>query len=69
MNYYLVIIQNDASQMVTRYDTLSGAESALHAELAYRGEERFSTVCVILDSNGNQVESDNWYRRISMLEE
>lgn len=69
MNYYLVIIQNNASQAVTRYDTLSDAEGALHAELAYRGEERFSTVCVILNSNGVQVKSDNWYRRISMLEE
>lgn len=69
MNYYLVIIQNDASQSVTRYDALDSAESALHTELAYRGEGRFSTVCVILDSNGNQVESDNWYRRVSIIEE
>ena len=55
--YYLVIIQNDTTQAVYSYETLDAAISMFHTELAYRGDDRNKTVCVILNKKGELVKS------------
>ena len=60
MKFYLVIIQNNASQAVYAYDSYDAALVAFHSELAYRNESRTSTVCVILDENGNTQKKESW---------
>ena len=49
--YYLVIVQNNETQAVYRYNTYNEALAAYHSELAYRAEGRTSTKCCILDEN------------------
>jgi hypothetical protein len=58
--FYLVIIQNDASQAVYRYDTLDAALAQFLNELAYRAEGRTKTVCVILNNIGELVKREDW---------
>ena len=60
--FYLVIIQNDASQAVYKYDTLDAALAAFHAEMAYRADGRNSTVCVILNRIGEVIKREDWTR-------
>lgn len=58
--FYLVIIQNDASRAVYKYDTLDAALAQFHNELAYRAEGRIKTVCVILNNIGELVKREDW---------
>ena len=58
--YYLVTIQNESTQTVYSYETLDQAISVFHTELAYRGEGRIKTVCVILNKNGELVKREAW---------
>lgn len=60
--FYLVIMQNDETQAVFRYDTLDAALAAFHTELAYRGDGRNKTVCVILNRIGEAVKRECWER-------
>ena len=60
--FYLVIMQNDTTQVVYSYETLDAALSAFHGELAYRGEGRDKTVCVILSSIGELIKREYWTR-------
>ena len=62
--YYLVIIQNDSTQAVYSYETNDMALAAFHSELAYRGEGRNKTVCVILDDNGTLVTREVWKKSV-----
>lgn len=47
--YYLIIVQNDETQAMYRYESYDDALVAYHTELAYRAEGRNSTKCAILD--------------------
>ena len=67
--YYLVIIQNDTTQAVYSYETLDAAISMFHTELAYRGDGRNKTVCVILNKNGELMKRETWERPVSSEEE
>lgn len=60
MKYYLVIIQNNSSCAIYSYDGIDAALAAYHTELAYRGEGREKTVCVILDADGYSVYTQSW---------
>jgi hypothetical protein len=60
--YYLVIIQNNNTQSIFSYQTIDEALSVFHTELAYRGETRNSTVCVILEETGALIKRDSWQR-------
>lgn len=60
MKWYVVIIQNNSTQAVYPYDSYDAALSAFHNELAYRGDGRTSTVCVILDEQGNTHAKEYW---------
>lgn len=56
--YFLVIIQNYSIPAIYSYQTKSEALSAFHTEQAYRNEARTSTVCILLDRKGNEIERD-----------
>ena len=65
MKYYLVIVQNDSTQSVFAYNTLDQALAAFHTELAFQGEGRDKTLCIIFDSNGARVRSELWQRSMT----
>lgn len=67
--YYLVIIQNDTTQAVYSYETLDAAISMFHTELAYRGDGRNKTVCVILNKKGELVKRETWEKPTNGEEE
>lgn len=66
--YYLVIIQNDTTQAVYSYETVDAAMSMFHTELAYRGDGRNRTVCVILNKNGELVKREFWERPVELTQ-
>lgn len=49
--YYLIKVQNDSIPAITGYNSLEDVNAAFHTEMAYRHETRFSTKCMILDSD------------------
>lgn len=65
MNYYLVIIQNDSTCAVHKYTDYDECLSAMHTELAYRGEERTQTLCHLIDSEGGMLRSEVWKKEVS----
>ena len=56
--YFLTIIQNYSVPAIYSYQTKSEALTAFHNELAYRNEARTSTVCILYDRKGNEIERD-----------
>lgn len=60
--YYLVIVQNTNTQAVYAHESLDTALSAFHSELAYRGEGRTSTTCVIINATGEVIKTDFWIK-------
>ena len=60
MKTYLIIVQNDTTAAIYGYDDYDAALAAFHTELAYRGEGRESTMCVIVDSHGNTLKREMW---------
>ena len=56
--YYLVIVQNNETQAIYRYDSRDAVFAAFHSEMAYRAEGRTSTKCAILDSDMCIVRSE-----------
>ena len=58
--YQLAIRQNKQTNALFSYSTLDEALAAFHNELAYRGEGRTSTMCVILDEYGTTVRKEYW---------
>ena len=58
--YYLTIVQNNNTQAVYAYSSLNDALASFHQELAYRGEGRESTLCVIVNENGILIKSEIW---------
>lgn len=69
MPYYLVIVQNESTCAVYQHAGLDAALAAFHTELAYRGEGRNSTLCVILDKIGGTIKREKWERVIEPEEE
>jgi len=64
MRVYLVIVQNDSTAAVYGYDDYDSALTAFHTELAYRGEGRDSTMCVIINSEGAVIKQELWQREV-----
>lgn len=56
--YFLAIIQNYSIPAFYSYQTRSEAMARFHSELAYRHESRTSTVCILYDQKGNELEHD-----------
>jgi hypothetical protein len=62
MRYYLAVIQNNTTSALFGYDTYDEALSAFHTEMAYRGEGRDSTLCIIFNSSGELLYTERWNR-------
>lgn len=60
MNYYVLIVQNRSTQAVFSYSSFNEALSKFHSELAYRAESRTSTLCMIVDDEGNVYNKEYW---------
>ena len=63
--FYLIIIQNDSSQVIYGYETYDAALAAFHNELAYRADGRNKTVCVIINSLGELIKREYWVRPVT----
>ena len=63
MKYFLAIVQNKETCALYSYDTYDEALAAFHSELAYRGEGRNSTFCLIFDENGQVLYTEAWNRQ------
>lgn len=68
-DYYLFIVQNKTICANYHFDSIDGALAMFHSELAYRGEGRNSTLCVILDAIGGTLKRDYWERPVVTEEE
>lgn len=66
--FYLVIIQNDNTQAIYRYDTFDQALAAFHAELAYRAEGRTKTACAILNRILEVVKREDYEKEVVIPE-
>lgn len=64
MRVYLVIVQNDSIATVYGYDDYDSASAAFHTELAYRGTDRDSTMCAIINSEGTVLKQELWQREV-----
>lgn len=64
MKYYLVIIQNGNTQAIYEEEDYDTALSQFHSELAYRGDGRTSTMCLIIDGRGGTIKKDYWERPV-----
>ena len=60
MNYYLTKIQNDDTCAVFKYSNYDEALAALHSELAYRGNGRTQTLCIIIGGDGSIPKMEYW---------
>lgn len=60
MKFYLMIVQNNSICACYKYDTFDMALSALHTELAYRGNDRTETLCLIVASDGSVRKLEHW---------
>ena len=60
MNSYLVIIQNNESCAAFKYDKYDAALAAMHTELAYRGSDRWQTLCLIVKEDGTISNIELW---------
>lgn len=60
MNYYVLIVQNASTQAVHSHPSFDAALSEFHSELAYRAEGRTSTLCMIIDDEGNVYNKEYW---------
>lgn len=63
--YYLTIVQNDSTQAVYGYQDIDTALASFHSELAYRGDGRNKTLCVIIDDKGELVKTELWERKLT----
>lgn len=61
--FYLVIMQNDQTQAVYRYDNYDAALAAFHSELAYREDTRMKTACTILNGYGDMIKHEYWVHK------
>ena len=62
--YFVVMVQNNDTQTVYRYNTIEDALAAYHAELAYRAEGRTSTKCAVLDSELRNVVCETYTKPV-----
>ena len=54
--YHLLVIQNKTTPSLISYNTYNDVYAAFHTELAYRHESRTSTICYILNSEGDIID-------------
>ena len=59
MKHYLAIVKED-SRALFEYADRNGAMSAFHHEMEYAINAGITTLCVVLNANGNTVESEKY---------
>ena len=60
MKYFVTVIQNDSTCACYAYEKKPDAMAKFHSEMAYRHETRTSTVCSVLNSNGDVVAKEKY---------
>ena len=60
--YFLIKIQNGDTPLLQGYTDWNTCLAAYHTELAYRHESRTSTVCIIMNSRGDIVKKEEYYK-------
>lgn len=63
-NYLFLVIQNHTTPNVQVKSSFDAALAAFHTELGYRHETRTSTICIIMDMNGNELMRDQYEMEI-----
>jgi len=61
---FLFIIQNGSTTASFKYDSMDECLVAFHNELAWRADDRVSTVCLIIDAQGRVVKMDSYYKEV-----
>lgn len=61
MNYVLTIIQNGTICTAYGFEKIDDALALFHNELGYRAD-RISTVCYLIDAQGNKIEKGAWFK-------
>lgn len=61
--FNLAIIQNGDTRALFGYDELDDALAKFHEELAFRGEKRTSTFCLIFDEYGTIYANESWHKK------
>lgn len=59
MKHYLSVIKED-SRAIFEYEDKTAAMSAFHHEMEYAYNAKITTLCVVLNANGNTVESEKF---------
>lgn len=59
MKHYLAVIKED-SRALFEYADRNGAMGAFHHEMEYAINAGITTLCVVLNANGNTVESEKY---------
>lgn len=59
MKHYLSVIKED-SRALFEYEDKTAAMSAFHHEMEYAINAGITTLCVVLNANGNTVESEKY---------
>lgn len=67
--FYVVIIQNENTSAIFNYSSYKEALAAYHTELAYRGDGRTSTKCLVLDNNLRTLKAEVYTASIQSVEE
>ena len=62
MNYYLVTVQNDDTCSILKYAKYDDALAAMYSELAYRGEGRTQTMCMIIKGDSTIPKIELWQK-------
>ena len=66
--YVFLVIQNHQLPIVSVKASFDDALAAFHTELGYRHETRFSTICIIMDTNGNEFLRDSYEKMVEVSE-
>ena len=59
MKHYLAIVKED-SRALFEYADKNGAMASFHHEMEYAINAGITTLCVVLNANGNTVESEKF---------
>lgn len=60
--YFLIVIQNGTTPQLTAYTDWNTVCAAFHQEMAYRHENRLSTICMIMNDRGDIIKKDEYYK-------
>ena len=60
MKYFVTIVQNDSTCACFAYDGRAAALGKFHTEMAYAMNAGITTLCNVMNSNGNVVASEKY---------